>query len=243
MLLVFGAVRWWSDRRGTSAGRLAFRALVDRVVRSPWRPLLLALPTALILWISRQTTGIDAVLDRHNSFVPEPLRFLHHATFFIIGAGLYRMRHDLDRLARHGPAYLALSAPVFAGRAWLLGRDWTTTLQGPSAWALAVSGALFGWLVVFGFIGAFHRLFRESRASIRYLADSSYWIYLVHMPILGLIQVNLYRVPGHALWKFPIVLAGTLAIGFASYQTLVRHTIIGDWLHGHRDRSPARGIG
>jgi hypothetical protein len=63
------------------------------------------------------------------------------------------------------------------------------------------------------------------------------------MPILGLIQVDLYRVPGHALWKFPIVLAGTLAIGFASYQTLVRHTTIGTELHGRRERRAPRGNG
>ena len=54
------------------------------------------------------------------------------------------------------------------------------------------------------------------------------------MPILGLIQGDLFLVPGHALWKFPLVLVGTLAIGFASYQTLVRHTAIGEGLHGRR---------
>jgi peptidoglycan/LPS O-acetylase OafA/YrhL len=190
-----------------------------------------------VLWFSRQRLGIDAVLDRHNSFLPDPLKFLHHASFFIVGAGLYRVRHSLlPRLARVGPVYLALTFPVFAGRAYLLGRDWTTPLTGPAALALVVLGALLGWLIVLGFVGVFLRLFRQAHPAISYLADSSYWIYLVHMPVIGLLQVDLYRIPGHALWKFPIVWAVTLALGFASYQTLVRHTAIGVWLHGQRQR-------
>ena len=138
-----------------------------------------------------------------------------------------------------GRGISALSLPVFAVRAWLLGLDFLGLLPSPAYWALAASGALFGWLIVFGAIGTCLGVFKKDRPSIRYLADSSYWIYLIHMPILGLIQLNLYRIPGHALWKIPVVLIVTLGIGFASYQTLVRHTRIGVGLHGRRDRKHA----
>ena len=127
-----------------------------------------------------------------------------------------------------------MSVPVFVGRAWLLGRDWVSPLHGADALALAVLGALFAWLVVFGAIGAAHRLFRHANPTLSYLADSSYWIYLVHMPVLGLIQGDLFLIPGHAAWKMPVTLIGTLAVGFASYHCLVRYTAIGTWLHGPR---------
>jgi peptidoglycan/LPS O-acetylase OafA/YrhL len=235
MLLAYGLVRWWST--GRQPGRLPVRKWFEAALQSRWRLLWLAIPTTVLLGISRQRLGIDAVFDRHNSFIPDPVKFLHHASFFVVGAGLYRLRHSLlSRLARVGPAYLALTIPVFIGRAYLLGRDWTTPLVGPAALALSVLGALLGWSIVLGFIGLFLRLFRQSHPAISYLADSSYWIYLVHMPVIGLLQVNLYRIPGHALWKFPIVWAVTLALGFASYQTLVRYTTIGVWLHGRRER-------
>jgi peptidoglycan/LPS O-acetylase OafA/YrhL len=242
MLLLYAAVRWWCG--GRRRDTLRAQKWLDAVLGSPWRPLLLAIPTTAVLWISRQRLGIDAVLDRHNSFLPDPVKFLHHASFFVVGTGLYHLRHQLlPRLARVGPWYLALSVPIFAGRAYLLGRDWTTPLDGPAALALGAVGALFGWLIVLGFIGLFVRLFRHPNPAISYLADSSYWIYLVHMPVIGLLQVDLYRVPGPALWKFPIVWAATLALGFASYQTLVRHTVIGAWLHGRRERAATQRAG
>jgi fucose 4-O-acetylase-like acetyltransferase len=242
MLLVYGLVRWWSARAGRGPSRLPVRKWFEAALQSRWGPLLLAIPTTVLLWISRQRLGIDAVLDRHNSFIPDPVKFLHHASFFVVGAGLYRLRHSLlPRLARVGPVYLLLSIPIFIGRAYLLGRDWTTPLAGPPMLAQAVLGALLGWLIVLGFIGLFLRLFRQAHPLISYLADSSYWIYLVHMPVIGLLQVDLYRIPGHALWKFPIVWALTLALGFASYQTLVRYTTLGVWLHGRRERGPVQG--
>jgi glucans biosynthesis protein C len=241
MLLAYGLARWWSD--GRRPARLPLRKWFHALLGSPWQPIVLAVPTVGLLWISRHRLGIDAVLDRHNSFYPDPVKFLHHATFFAVGTGLYRLRHDLlPRLARVGPAYVALAAPIFVGRAYLLGRDWTTPLQGPAAVALVVLGALFGWLIILGSIGLFLRLFRQAHPGISYLADSSYWIYLVHMPVIGLLQVNLYRIPGHALWKFPLVWAITLAVGFASYQTLVRYTAIGVWLHGRRERPRAQAM-
>lgn len=236
MLIAYGVARWWLSRR-EGAGRVQFGRLAGLVLGSPWAPILLAVPTTILLWISRQKVGVDAVLDRHNAFLIDPVKMLHHASFFVVGLGLYQRRHDLERIARPAAWYLALSMPVFAGRAWLLGRDWASPLQGAEAWALAALGALFSWLVVFGAIGAAFRLCRRPSPALSYLADSSYWIYLIHMPILGLIQGDLFLVPGHALWKAPLVLAGTLAIGFGTYQCLVRHTAIGTGLHGRRPRT------
>jgi glucan biosynthesis protein C len=239
MLLVYAVSRWWMSRRGRDGGGL--RRLANLVLGSPWRPFLLAIPTTAVLWASRHKVGIDAALDRHNSFLIDPVKMLHHASFFLVGLGLYQMRHELERLSRPAFVYLALSVPVFVVRAWLLGRDWTSPLHGAEALALAASGALFSWLIVFGAIGAAFRLCRRSSPVLSYLADSSYWIYLIHMPILGLIQGDLFLVPGHALWKAPLVLIGTLGIGFATYQCLVRYTAIGVGLHGRRTRPALAG--
>jgi peptidoglycan/LPS O-acetylase OafA/YrhL len=237
MLVAYALIRWLTDNR--KSGRVRLGRLLDRVLASPWAPFCLALPSTALLWLSRERYGIDAALDRHNSFLINPLKMAHHASFFVVGLGIYRFRHDLERLAKPSSGYLALSIPVFVGRGWLLGQSWSSPLNGAAGLAVAALGGLFSWLVVFGFVGAALRVFRAPLPALRYLADSSYWIYLIHMPIIGLVQVDLARVPGHALWKCPVVLITTLAIGLASYQTLVRHGALGTWLHGKRERRAA----
>jgi len=232
MLATYAAVRWLFDRHRFRLTSL--RRLFERVVGSAWAPLCLAVPTTILLWISREKVGVDAILDRRNSFLIDPVKLMHHASFFLVGLSLYGLRHELNRIARPAPWLLLLAIPAFIARGWFIGRDQVETLVGLPALGLVGFGALFTWLMVFGAIGLAHRVCRNPSPTLSYLADSSYWIYLVHMPILGLIEADLFLVPGHALWKAPSVLALTLAIGFGSYQCLVRHSAIGTGLHGRR---------
>jgi hypothetical protein len=176
-------------------------------------------------------------MDRANSFMPEPFRLLHNAVFFMVGVRLHRRSNSLIDFASNGWTYLALSVPVFACRAMLVQSDLVRALNGVAGLALAISGALFCWLLTFGFLGlALGRLNRPQPA-LSYLADSSYWVYLTHLPIVGLLQVDLHPVSIPAAWKFLIVLSVTMTLTLASYQLLVRHTFLGIFLHGKRSRN------
>ena len=66
----------------------------------------------------------------------------------------------------------------------------------------------------------------------RYIADASYWLYLIVMAL----QVMVSRFD----WPWPAKFAAILAIGFpvmfASYQFLVRYSFIGAMLNGRRIR-------
>jgi hypothetical protein len=126
--------------------------------------------------------------------------------------------------------------PIFAARAWLIHLDLASPLTGAAAWGLAATGSLFTWLITFGFLGLALGTFDRPRPAIRYLADSSYWIYLCHLPIVGLVQVDLFSVPIPAVFKFLAVVIVSMGLGLASYQAIVRHTLIGVWLHGRRER-------
>jgi fatty acid desaturase len=226
--------------RLTRAASPASQWMAERLA-SRWRPLLLAVPTTLILWAGHRQMGIDALMHRLNSFGPEPLRLAHNAVFFAVGVILYRSRHNLDRLISHSWTYLALSLPVFAVRAWLIRLDLAQPLYGLASLALAASGALFAWLITFGLLGRAIGSFTRPNAAIRYLADSSYWIYLCHLPVVGLLQLDLFaaRIPTYA--KFLVVVSVTIVLGLLSYQVLVRNTFLGVWLHGRRERSGSVG--
>ncbi|TWU33933.1 acyltransferase family protein [Novipirellula artificiosorum] len=94
--------------------------------------------------------------------------------------------------------------------------------------------ALAMWLLVFGAIGLFTHYFSHPSPVSRYIADSAYWIYLVHLPILFQIEVlvapyqwGLFGIP-----KFLFYTAVTTVLCFASYHYLVRSSLIGRVLNG-----------
>jgi glucans biosynthesis protein C len=216
-----------SRRPGTSAD------FEDRTwLLSPWAPLILAVPTILLLMISRAVTGVDAALDRHNSFFPGPIRLLYYSTFFAFGVGLFRVRGRLDALESRGWWYLLASIPAFAARAWLLRLDWSSPLDGLGAFALAASGGLTTWLTLFGLLGVYRKHFNRPSPTIRYLADASFWIYLAHLPLVGLIQLDLLDLPIPTLAKFAVTWTLTLGLGIASYHVLVRRKGLGRFLNG-----------
>ncbi len=226
-------------RHGSGLSRSLDRASL--LIASPWRPFFLAVPTCLILWAGHAQYGLDALLDRHNSFVPDLFRLLHNAVFFAAGVVIHRSRHDLGRLAAHPWTYLSISCPIFVIRAGLVERDLAGSLSITQSVVHAVLGALFTWLLTFGCLGLALRASRP-RPAIRYLADSSYWIYLCHLPLVGLVQVDLFAVPAPAVLKFLAALGVSMGLGLASYQVLVRYTTIGVWLHGRRDRPGATSV-
>ena len=67
---------------------------------------------------------------------------------------------------------------------------------------------------------------------MRWLADASYRVYLVHLPVLFAIQYRLLDLEVHWSAEFAIATVSTLALSFASCQLLVRHTVIGTLLNG-----------
>jgi peptidoglycan/LPS O-acetylase OafA/YrhL len=71
---------------------------------------------------------------------------------------------------------------------------------------------------------------------LRYLSDSSYYIYLAHVPLLLFLQVAFATVPLHWTVKFPLILVIGLTVLLMSYHYLVRPTFVGELLNGRRYR-------
>jgi peptidoglycan/LPS O-acetylase OafA/YrhL len=106
--------------------------------------------------------------------------------------------------------------------------------------AFAGAYALAAWSWCFACIGAAVRFLGQPSARLRYLSDASYWMYLVHLPLIWLLQAWMLRWPLHWTLKFPLVLAIAMALLLASYHWLVRNTFVGVFLNGRRHpRLPA----
>jgi peptidoglycan/LPS O-acetylase OafA/YrhL len=67
-----------------------------------------------------------------------------------------------------------------------------------------------------------------------YLAQSSYWVYIIHMPVTVGLGACLYSLDWPALVKMPLNIAGTTVFSLLTYHLLVRSTALGELLNGRR---------
>jgi peptidoglycan/LPS O-acetylase OafA/YrhL len=141
----------------------------------------------------------------------------------------------LDRLRPLSPLLLCGAVAVYAALFWLTdGLAATWSAPPPPRHVLhAVLEAYVGFWMTLWCLLAAKRWLAGANAIMRWLADASYWVYLVHLPILFAIQYPLLDLEAHWTAKFAISTSSTLALSFASYQLLVRHTPVGRLLAGN----------
>jgi glucan biosynthesis protein C len=107
-------------------------------------------------------------------------------------------------------------------------------LADPRRVAFAATYTLALWCWRFAAIGAALKFLDKPSPHVRYLSDASYWMYLVHPPIVCLLQAWMLRWPLHWPVKFSLVIVATTALLLASYHWLVRGTFVGVLLNGRR---------
>ena len=96
------------------------------------------------------------------------------------------------------------------------------------------------WCWVFGLVGAAVRFLSSSSPTTRYLADASYWIYLMHMSTIVFFLSLMRPYDWHWTIKLAIMVLGSMPILLLSYHYLVRFTWIGAILNGRRQPRPAK---
>ncbi len=102
----------------------------------------------------------------------------------------------------------------------------------PTKLAYSLGYALVMWLLIFGTLGFFQASCPDHSPAWRYVADSSYWIYLVHLPLVAFIQIWMASWPWPGAVKFALLILIAFTALFASYHYLVRSTFIGRMLNG-----------
>jgi hypothetical protein len=208
-----------------------------RVLDSPWRPLWLALPTASIFLVDS-----DTMLRVDNALIPNAFRLLHYAYFFTVGGWISKTRDPKGRFIPYSTLYLALSFVLFGLMAPLLLRHAATPLQGWERPLFCLLAALFSWLTVFGGLGVLLRRLQGRGALIRYLAESSFWLYMAHVPIVALVQVLLLPMAWPIAVKFLIAAGVSIGVSLLSYEFIVRRSLVGEIINGARKRTTRPGL-
>jgi peptidoglycan/LPS O-acetylase OafA/YrhL len=86
-------------------------------------------------------------------------------------------------------------------------------------------------------MGLFRKLLSKEYRIIRYISDSAYWLYIVHLPLVVLLQALIREWDWPALVKFLFICIVVTACLLFTYQTMVRYRWLGRLLNGPRTRS------
>lgn len=169
-----------------------------------------------------------------EALLPQLWAVAYFGAYFALGYHLYLQPALIDGLRRFGPLLLVGALVAYAASPWVLG----TPRPVPAGWATrgldAVLQACAGlWMTLCCLIAGRAWLDTSNRV-MRWFADAAYWVYLVHLPVLFAIQYRLLDVALPWPAKFALATTLTLAVSLASYQLLVRHTVLGRWLNGRR---------
>lgn len=232
-----GLVRWVPG---------ALLAAVDRgfdwLMQTKLGLLLLVPLTMLCLWDGPMLGEVE---QAGVSLMPKLRVVGYYGLFFVVGWWLHRRRAGLGLLAQ-GLKW------GFAGAGLALVVHWAVLLAQPKAGQpnfltlklLALAGAAaYAWLMTFAVTGWFLRFTGQHQPWMRYLADASYWCYLIHLPLVVWLQVLVAQWPVNGWLKFAGINLVAMVALLLTYQWFVRYTFIGTVLNGRRERSPKDASG
>ena len=165
--------------------------------------------------------------DSSFGILPRPHLLAFYACFYFFGVATFAAEGLDTRLGRHWKLLLPTAIALFViGLATMNDRLLASVLQPAYAWAMSL-----------GLIGMFSRFCSRPSPLVSWLADASYWMYIVHPPAVMVAQmiVRPWAVPADL--KFLVVMALVTPVLLLSYRYGVRSTPIGSLLNGPRRAS------
>lgn len=152
----------------------------------------------------------------------------YYATFFFFGV-VYFLSNDSQKLGRNFWITLPLAFLVILPAA-LAQFEPGAGDETVMAWLAAA----YACLACFGLIGLCRKFLSADKKWVRYISDSSYWLYLTHLPLVLLQQDYVRDWDCSPISKLLVICASTTVLLLGSYQLFVRHTPIGWLLNGRR---------
>ncbi len=126
---------------------------------------------------------------------------------------------------------------------WVLTSDFRGSLADPSFGRAGLDflGMAATWLVIMGLLGLGKRYLDRTSRTQRYLAESSYPVYILHQTVIVIIGFYVIRMatPGAVQWV--VLLVAAVAGTFALYE-IVRRVGVLRFLFGMRPRRRARTV-
>jgi peptidoglycan/LPS O-acetylase OafA/YrhL len=237
------AIRWLVlavDPRGVLAA--GCDRVVNFLMRGVWGPALIALPIAAYLYQLEdwnEWIGLPAPF-----FVtPDVKALVGYGVAFGLGWLLNRQLQAVLDLQKIWYLYLVLAIGLTIFCLATIGTTprWSGgVLTGTDRLLYTAAYTVGLWCWVFAFVGAAVRFLSTPHPVTRYLADASYWIYLMHLSTLIFFVTLLRPFDWHWSIKLAISVGGSMPILLLTYHWFVRFTWIGAMLNGRRHPRPEK---
>ncbi len=194
--------------------------------------IVLLIPTTICLWWM-DGWGMDTP---DKSLAPDLPVLAVYTGFFVFGWLLHRQPALMDRFARLSAwrvvALVALIALTLVLAKFQLQPAHPRFGLFRAIFVFGYAGMMWGLVAVT--IGLFRRFLDRPSPGVRYVADGSYWLYLVHLPLVVWLQVAVAEWPLHWAIKLPFIAIVTVVVALLAYDLFVRSTFIGRVLNGRR---------
>jgi len=214
--------------------------MLDPVVRALVRwsvgPIVLAIPVGLAFFLTAKWIPWAGIPTPDQSLIPNAIAATAYGLAFGFGWLIQRQAGMVTAFARHWLTHLVAAVVLTVIGLYMLPEE-SIGATFDDNWVRAVYCVIYPlaiWSWAFGLIGAAVRFLSGHSPVRRYLADASYWIYIVHLPILMALQVAIRDVPLPWFAKYGLVVVGTMAPALVTYELLVRHSFVGRLLNGRR---------
>lgn len=184
------------------------------------------------LWVFLISINFLALYSTHSLYTPVLLKFVPSLQLLII----YGLSFSLGWfLAKHDQFVYQ----VFKFRTWyFLAGTMSTVIyfylllqtfhENYNSMIIVLLYVISSWFWFFTFIALCLRFFNSKNRVINYLSGASYWIYLIHVPIVGYLQTKFIKTNLNAGMQYLLVFSITLSICLITYQLFVKRTSLGD---------------
>jgi ABC-type multidrug transport system ATPase subunit/peptidoglycan/LPS O-acetylase OafA/YrhL len=229
------------DRRGTI--RCAADTMVRGAIRSGTAAVVLAIPLTLALYFHADWVIWFGIPTPDRSLIPERTSLVCFGTALAFGWMVHRQIDLIQAWRKQWPTHLAVALGATAVCLWIAGPtpSFVLPLTAIRKLAFAAAYSLAIWCWSFTIVGVATQFCAQASDRVRYVADASYWIYMMHLPVVAAVQVLIGHLPWHWSLKFPLILLVSFAVLFLSYRFLVRSTFVGQLLNGRKYPRGARG--
>jgi peptidoglycan/LPS O-acetylase OafA/YrhL len=212
------------------------RALVT-LLRRRVAPFVFALPLAIVSFAVPEWNPGQAIPSPDKSLIPQLVPMVSFGSAFVFGWLCQRSIATLTTMAERSTSSAWITLVCFV-ITFAFGAALAKGVPAPWLPLARCGGALSVGLTIWywnQFLVGFALRHLAAPSSLRrYWADSSYWLYIAHLPLVTALQVIALQLHWHWTIELTLILAISVSLLLLSYALFVRSTWLGAILNGAR---------